>query len=216
MIVKQQQEFGADALGHYFQPNGTQVGFTGAYAIIDACPACPTKPIAGECKANAGVSLTTTSTCFYICSDTSSTTDISNSGSMDITNVAGWTKPCDLSSSYHYYFLVVNTAGSIVKVIDGDTDSDGIPNFAESPTVNTNVDLSGITPPGDYKVVGFYTNGSAPTVGTSSATAASTGCSSVTGGSIGFTVLNAVRIKLSVSCTRSTGCKCPRRSILCK
>ncbi|HPI53110.1 MAG TPA: hypothetical protein PLU10_00390 [Chitinophagaceae bacterium] len=201
-----------DPTGHAFTGNGTQTGYSGAYSTLLSCPACPTVPTAGACEATAGTTLSTYATCFYVCSDTSATTDISTSTIFTITSVAGWTPPCDISAAYHYYFLVVDALGNVVKVIDGDADSDGIPNFAETPAVNTDLNVGGITPPGVYTIRGFYTNGSAPIVPTT-LTAINTGCSSLSAGGIDFTILNAVRVNLTTSCTHSvTGNTAPAGS----
>ena len=201
-----------DATGHAFTANGTQTGYSGAYSTMLSCPACPSVPTAGACQANAGTTLSTLATCFYVCSDTSATTDISKSTLFTITSVAGWTPPCDLSAAYHYYFLVVDASGNVVKVVDGDTDSDGIPNFAETPAVNTDIDLGGITPPGVYTIRGFYTNGGAP-VAPTTLTAINTGCSSISSGGIDVTILTAVRIAMNTSCTHSvTGTPAPAGS----
>ncbi|HNI43528.1 MAG TPA: autotransporter-associated beta strand repeat-containing protein, partial [Chitinophagales bacterium] len=67
-----------DATGHAFQANGTQVGYTGAFYSLPDCTPCPAVPGTG-CDASAGAGLFTNSTCFYVCSDTTATTDISKS-----------------------------------------------------------------------------------------------------------------------------------------
>lgn len=188
-----------DPTGHAFQANGTQVGFTGPYNILQNCPSCQPKPAVGVCSANAGSVLTTSATCFYVCSDTTSTGTTSVNGSMIITDVAGIALGCDQgAAAYHYYFLIVDASGTVVKVVNADANADGEPDLPFT------VDLSGIAPPGVYTVRGFLTTGSAPSIGAAVATLSATGCSAVSNGSIAFTVLDPVKIVLSTSCTHST------------
>jgi hypothetical protein len=194
-----------DPTYHAFNPNGTQVGFTGAYQTL-TCPACPAKPAAGTCEAYAGSILNSASpACYYICSDTiTETTGASNTGTITINSVAGFNGANCATNTYSYYFLVLDAGGNVVKVIDGDTDNDGVPNFAESPAVPTDVSLAGLPSAGVYSIVGYYTNGAMPALGTAPSSAGAT-CATQTGGAIKITVLDPIRIDMTRSCKTTPG-----------
>ncbi len=177
-----------DALGHAWIQEGsvsTALGFTGAYSTVPTSTACPTA--SATCSANAGTILNTSSPTSNICGSLDAS-DLTTGGTISITNVSGFVLPnaCNLNT-YRYYFLIVGSDGLIKKVISGDADADGTPDFAETPAISTHLDLSGLVP-GTFTIQGFYTStGAAPALGTTSAAAVtvvtgSGACASLTGG----------------------------------
>lgn len=175
-----------DNIGHAWDNTNMQVGFVGTYSTMPNCSACPSVPSLGSCEANGGGLLFTSSATAKLCNPlvgglTSPLDEIT------LTGVSGWTPPSCGLSNYRFYYIVIGNDGLIKKVINGDADNDGIPDFAENPAVNTILNLGGLVP-GTFSVQGFYSStGTAPTIGTSTATAlAAQTCASLSQGAIWF------------------------------
>ncbi|MEZ4913957.1 MAG: DUF11 domain-containing protein [Chitinophagales bacterium] len=110
-------------------------------------------------------------------------------------------------------FLVVNSSGTIVQIINGDTDGDGIPNFAEIPAVNTLIDLDiNSLPPDTYTVYGFSYRiapiadaySPVPAVGQTlsshQANITAGQCASLSTGAISTIVLNPIVVEATTRC----------------
>ena len=175
-----------DPIGHAWDATNSAIGFTGTYSTMPNCSSCPTAPSVTGCKANGGGVLITNSATSRICGDLNPDGTLLN-GSISLNNVSGFTYPACGMSTYRYYFIIIGEDGLIKKVILADDDADGLPNFAETPTVATNIDLSGLIP-GTFSIQGIYSStGVAPTVGSTTAAAvASQTCASISSGAISF------------------------------
>ncbi|MBK9462147.1 MAG: hypothetical protein IPN94_22690 [Sphingobacteriales bacterium] len=171
------------------------------------------------CNADAGGTITY-SGCTYFCSTGTSvaTAKSANNTGITVTAVSDWAINYCNWADYTFVYLVVNASGSVVQIIDADADDDGVPDFAESPVVNTLIDfdVNGL-PPGDYTIQGFHYRitpalnafSPVPAIGTTLSaiqTAISGGsCGALATGTITAIVLDPIIVTLNTSCTSSCG-----------